>query len=126
MFIFTENKFCKGIMFLQEFTAVGHRLNLTKQSLSVLLINAVLIDKIHYNYIHFRLMTNNPGKWHLEEKKISEIGVHGEYAFLWPWKLNGIWITFPFENWDNVSINIITWMDGILLLQKVTGCPCYI
>lgn len=56
-------------------------------------------------------MTNNPATWHLEEEKISEIGVHGEYAFLWPWKLNGICITFPFRK--QALNNIwITWLPG--------------
>lgn len=32
-----------------------------QQSLPVFLMNGLIIGKIHYNYIHFRLMTNNPG-----------------------------------------------------------------
>lgn len=36
---------------------------------AIFLMNALIPGKIHYNYIHFRLMTNNPGKCHLEEEK---------------------------------------------------------
>lgn len=41
-------------------------------------------------------MTNNPGKWHLGEEKISEIGVRGErfpLALASEWHLH----YFPFE-----------------------------
>lgn len=59
-------------------------------------MSALTIGKIYYNNLHFRLMTNNPGKWHLGEEKISEIGVRGErfpLALASEWHLH----YFPFE-----------------------------